>query len=378
MQIDRALRVGGVVLAWLAAACGTSSPAVTAIADASAEDPTLDAAASVSDAASPSDASSPSSDAGDAHVDAGTPPVASSGVKIIVEPSDKGAALLAAVKGATKSIHMTMYLLTSTAMVDALIAASKKPGMDVKVVLNENFPNGTPTTPDKQNAAVLASLKSSGVNVVYAPPSFTYTHEKCVILDGTTAWIMTMNATVSSPTDNREYLAVDSDPDDVREAEAIFQSDFAGSGVTAFTGNLLVAPINAQPRLVALIQSAARTLDLEGETFSDTKISAALSAAAKAGVAVRVVVSTETPTTAQTQAIASVKAAGVKVVATAAPTIHAKAIVADGARAYVGSANFTYNSLANNRELGLILDAPAEVAKVSSTIALDFGNGAAQ
>ena len=74
------------------------------------------------------------------------------------------------------------------------------------------------------------SSQAAGVEVVWAPSRFTYTHEKAVIIDGTSAWIMTMNVTFSSPTANREYLALDTDPDDVAEAEAIFQADFANAG----------------------------------------------------------------------------------------------------------------------------------------------------
>jgi cardiolipin synthase len=304
-------------------------------------------------------------------------PPASAGVTIVVEPSDNAAGLLAAVKGATRSVHMTMYLLTSTAMIQALIDASRRPGVDVKVVLNEKFPSGTSGTPDTLNAAVLEKLKASGVSAVYAPPAFTYTHEKCVIVDGKVAWIMTMNSTQTSAKENREYLAIDTDPADVLEAEQIFQGDFTNLS-TVFSGKLVVAPVNARDRLLALIASATRTLDVEGETFSDTKIAAALIGASNAGVRVRLVVSDEEPTTAQVQAIATLKAAGVAVVATASPTIHAKALVVDGARAYVGSANFTANSLGYNRELGVIIDAASEVAKVTSAIAVDFGNGAAQ
>ena len=57
------------------------------------------------------------------------------------------------------------------------------------------------------------------------------------------------------------------------------------------------------------------------------------------------------------------------------PYIHAKAIVADGVLAYVGSANFTANSLDSNRELGLIVSAQSEIDKVAATINTDFFAG---
>ena len=144
-----------------------------------------------------------------------------SSLGIIVEPSDKGAALTKAIQTAQKSVHMTMYLLTSYDVINALIAQHKA-GHDVRVVLNQNFFSGT------GNQNVYTQLKSAGVPVHWAPSGFNYTHEKCVIIDGKQAWIMTMNATYSSPMDNREYLAVDRDPADVSEADTIFNADYAG------------------------------------------------------------------------------------------------------------------------------------------------------
>ena len=94
-------------------------------------------------------------------------------------------------------------------------------------MLNQNFPDA-PTS----NASVFTQLQNAGVGCVWAPSEFTYTHEKAVIIDGTTAWIMTMNLTFSSPTSNREYLALDTDADDVAEADAIFEADFANTTFT--------------------------------------------------------------------------------------------------------------------------------------------------
>src|ERR1700729_2736889 len=100
--------------------------------------------------------------------DDGSPATTTSAVQIIVEPSDNAQALVNALKGATTSIHMTMYLLSSDAVIDALIA-QKKAGLDVRVVLNQNFPDSS-----SSNASVFTQLQNAGVGVVWAPSSFTY------------------------------------------------------------------------------------------------------------------------------------------------------------------------------------------------------------
>jgi len=48
----------------------------------------------------------------------------------------------------------------------------------------------------------------------------------------------------------------------------VFQADHAMTAV-APAGPLVVANTNARERLVALIDSATKTLDVEGEEFSD-------------------------------------------------------------------------------------------------------------
>lgn len=288
-------------------------------------------------------------------------------VKIIVEPSDNGSGITQAIQGAKTSVHMTMYLLSSPGVLSALIA-QKKAGHDVKVVLNQTFPD-----PTFDNNAEFTQLANAGVQVAWAPAAFNFTHEKCVIIDGTTAWIMTMNLTASSP-QNREFLAVDSDPADVAEAETIFQGDFTGQ-TPVVAGKLLVAPVNAREKVTKLIDEATTSLDVEGENFSDDALEPALVAAKARGVAVRIVLSDQTPSVAMGYAVAAFKKAGIPTVKVANPYIHSKALVADGAVAYVGSANYTANSLDSNRELGLLVAAPSEVALVASTIDKDFKAG---
>jgi cardiolipin synthase len=136
-----------------------------------------------------------------------------------------------------------------------------------------------------------------------------------------------------------------------------------------------VAPNNARDKLVALVASAKQTIDLEGEELSDSQVVAALLAARKAGVVVHAVLSNVSPTPAQQNAVQSLKAGGVQVKTLASPYVHAKALVVDGAHAYVGSENFTASSLVNNRELGVITNNATSAALVASTIAADFANG---
>ncbi|MBI5482432.1 MAG: hypothetical protein HY906_26490 [Deltaproteobacteria bacterium] len=296
------------------------------------------------------------------------PPTTS--VTVIVEPSDNGDGLVDAIRNATTSVHMTMYLLTADRIIDALIAA-KNAGRAVKVILNQNFPTG-----GDSNASAYSRLQSAGIAVHWAPSSFSLTHTKCAIIDGQAAWIMTMNATDSGLDGNREFIAIDTDPDDVAEAEAIFQADFAGTSITP-SGKLLVAPVNARDRLVGLIASASSTIEVEAEALSDAAIVGRLANAAGSGISVKIVLADDAPSADETAARTQLKAAGAQLVKLSNPYIHAKSIVVDGATAYVGSINFTTGSMTYNRELGVIFSTPAGVQQVLTATRSDFADGTA-
>jgi phosphatidylserine/phosphatidylglycerophosphate/cardiolipin synthase-like enzyme len=323
---------------------------------------------------------------GEMQVDAGLP--GSTDVHIIVEPNGNHASeLLSAIEGAHASVYMTMYQIDNTSIVSALVGR-KHAGLDVQAVLDGS------TTNQAWNTPAYNALHAAGVDVVWSSPSFTYTHEKTVIIDGTQAWIMTMNANQSPPTSNREYLAIDGDPDDVAEATAVFQADHAMHSI-APTGNLVVANANARQKLVALIDSATSTLDVEVEELSDLNLSGVVNAIAQTahrGVNVRVVLANGSATSTQTQAVHEIQQAGAHVVVTGPtssggtssnPYIHAKAVVVDCAgttcaRGFVGSENFSGGSLGYNRELGVIYTDQAELAKVEAAFAGDFARGVAQ
>lgn len=286
------------------------------------------------------------------------------GLSLIVEPSDKAAALLQAISQAKTSIHMTMYLLGDKRFSNALIA-QKKANKDVKVLLNESFP-----TSGAGNQAAFDALSTAGVSVEWAPATFALTHEKCVIIDGDEAWIMTMNLEASSP-ENREFIVVDHRPADVQEAEAVFDADWNRTSFTP-SGDLVVAPVNARAKLRALVEAAKTSVDLEGEELSDRGIVQDLVAAETRGVAVRIVLASGSSSPAQTSAVQTLKAGNVAVSELAKPYVHAKAMVVDGTQAYVGSENFTANSLDKNRELGLLTDDASVVSQLQKTIAADF------
>lgn len=275
------------------------------------------------------------------------------------------------INSATKSVDVTMYELRDTTAVNALIARQRA-GVPVRVVLD-----GAHTS---VNGSAYSALRAAGVGVTYSSTAFVYTHQKTVTVDGAKALIMTGNLDSTYYANDRDYAVLDTDVNDVAAIEKVFAADYAKTSITPPDGdNLVWSPTDSQSRLLALINGAQTSLDLEQLEFGDTALVDAVAAAAGRGVTVRVVGMNPSS---YGSSFDQVVAAGGRVVtysSTSGLYVHAKAIVADygtaSAKVFAGSENFSDNSLNHNRELGLIVTDAGVLSTIENTVANDFANG---
>jgi cardiolipin synthase A/B len=209
------------------------------------------------------------------------------------------------------------------------------------------------------------------------------THEKGMIIDATTAYIMTSNfsraalggSSGSSGLRNREYGIIDTNPQDVQAVVAIFNADWNHTTAQFNNPNLVVSPINSRNDFDALINSAHHTLLIEAEEMIDSDIEEALTNAAQHGIQVEVILPAPQGSSgdSNSQGIATIKQGGVQVRKDAQLYMHAKIIIVDGQRAFVGSENISTQSLDQNRELGIITSDGAVLNKLQATFQSDWG-----
>ncbi len=299
---------------------------------------------------------------------------AAGSLSVYVEPEEKAASVLTAIAGAKTSLALEMYLFSGYKFQDAIIAAKNR-GVAVKVVLNKTFPSNAESS-GSANDDAFTKLTNAGVPVVWAPARYQFTHAKTLIVDGKEVWIMTMNMTVTSPTSNREFIVQDRDAQDVAEAQQIFDADFAGRDANV-TGRLVLSPHDAtspdaQTRIIDFLAAARHTVRVEASDLTDPDVCRAIMDAKGRGVDVRVLFDGQTLNDNEKTWAATFKGAGIEVKSMMNPDLHAKAIVIDGARAYLGSINFTTTSLYNNREVGLLFDDADQIAKVAATLDKDW------
>lgn len=292
--------------------------------------------------------------------------VARGGLVLVVEPSAGPAPIYRVLGSARHSVEMTMYEL-SDAVAERDLAADAARGVRVQVILDGGSYDRS------LNQPAYSYLASHGVAVRWAAPEFDLTHEKAIVIDATSATIMTLNLESRYYSSTRDFALIDTQPSDVRAITATFAADWAARPIAAQpgSGDLIWSP-GSQAPLLALIDTAVHSLRIEAEEMDSAPIESALAAAARRGVAVELVM-TENPS--YLAALSELRAAGVQVrvyAANAPLYIHAKLIDADGTRLFIGSENFSTASLGYNRELGVETTSHPVVSAVQATFDRDF------
>lgn len=285
------------------------------------------------------------------------------------------------VNSAKRSIDLTMYELDDTTMEADLVAAAQR-GVDVRVILDGRVGPGS-----KYYQPGYDLLKAGGVNVVWSNPTYYFTHQKTLTVDGRESLVMTGNLDSYWYNSDRDYALFDANPLDVWAITRTFDADFAHEPVTpsAGSGDLVWSPTTSQSRILDVINGAHRTLLVEQEEMYDTDVINALIAAAQRGVQVKLAIIDECGLYPY---LNQLLAAGVQISLnnTSTDTLysHAKVFVADygnwDERAEVGSINISDTSLNQNRELGVVLDAfgprnQQVLDTLDGVITGDFANG---
>lgn len=295
-------------------------------------------------------------------------------LSLFVEPNDGATPILDAINQARSSVQVEVYMLTDQAIEGALGAAAKR-GVNVQVMLDPTPYNPSdPNKPLTTNQAAAQTLKSQGVKVQWSDPAFRYTHAKTIVVDGQEALICTLNFTNSGVGGNREYGVVDRNPQDVQDLVNIFAADWNRTTYTPTSPDLVVSPTNSQAKLESLFQSAQQSIVLQDEEFSDPTSIALLGQKAHQGVKVEVDLAAPTDIPDNATTAQQLEQLGVSVRYLASPTIHAKMIVVDGVRGYIGSVNLSTNSMTNNREVGLLMTDPGILQTLTSTFTSDWQN----
>ena len=283
-------------------------------------------------------------------------------VEVVATPEAGEAPYLEALDAATASIRVQVYLMGYGGILDRLKAKAAA-GVDVRVILDRSKRD--------TNEKYATQLTAAGAQVMWSDTAFTFTHSKYFVVDERVAVMSTGNYSKQYSIDlERNFVAVDRDPADVADLVALFDADWTRTAPAIDCTRMIVSPINARQRILELIASAQSTLTIESMQFADTDVREAVAARIAAGVDVRVLLADASWIDANATAATFLEDRGVPV--KWIPHLHTKAIVADGARAYVGSENLSWTSLTKNREVGVIVVEASSIAPIAATFETDW------
>lgn len=282
-----------------------------------------------------------------------------------VGPDGMEAKMGALIDSAQHTLDIQMYLWTVTSLANKVVAAKNR-GVKVRIILD----------PDEAgNNNVEPIFDSGGVTWKNSSTLYTYSHAKYMIIDGKAAVIMSMNFNVDAfraGSGERNYGIVDRDPEDISDVQAIFEQDWAmANGLPVMPANLtctrlVVSPTNSKSRLLAHINSAQSTLDVELMYISEDSIRMAIGDAKSRGVTVRAIL--EDP---QDESIPYLTGLGIPVRIADTFYLHSKLIIADQV-AFVGSENMSFTSLTKNREVGALVFEPSAFAPIKAQFDTDW------
>ncbi|MDG0816081.1 phospholipase D-like domain-containing protein [Bdellovibrio svalbardensis] len=261
---------------------------------------------------------------------------------------------------AKTSIDMMMYHLSDLETTQHLLAAQQR-GVQVRLILDAKA-MGTPSS-----TAIFNQLTASGVSVRASTPAFSISHAKAASFDNSWTLVTSINLTRTAPF-TRDFGIKTTDSEVTAEFEKVFAADWENAqNKTGNTPELTVAklawsPLNSLDKILALIKKSQKSIYLEVENLGDKDVLSALEEKAQAGIQVVVVVPAcvEGGGARNLPFMKELSSAGVDARLSVPPYngqnpyIHAKSMVVDNQEFYVGSENFSYNSLTAARELGII------------------------
>ncbi|MBY0553841.1 hypothetical protein K2P97_04875 [bacterium] len=283
--------------------------------------------------------------------------------RLVVTPEDTHKPLHEAFASAKKSIKVGIFSISSKEMTEQLVKARQR-GIAVTVICDSNC------TKSPSKVVLIDQLKANGVEFYTATKGFSISHWKMFIIDEQLAYISTMNW-VTREEQMRDLGVFVTNPSIIKEILEVYNQDIENAkNQTAITPaltqpNLVWSPINAEAKLISLINSAQSTIEIWIENMGNTNVHAALKAAIERKVKVRLLTSQcglGMPPSAHHPILKQLESFGIDVrgapypATTEIPYIHAKTITVDHKTTFIGSENFSFNSLLKARELGIIFE----------------------
>lgn len=277
-------------------------------------------------------------------------------IRVIIQPRDGIEPLLEAIRAAQESIETTIYRADRLEIERELVEAAAR-GVRVHVLTT------TTNRDDARNLRKLESrLASTGVLVSQTAEDLIRYHNKMMIIDRSTLYLLTFNFTFLDIHHSRSFGVAIDDPATVEEAARIFAADASRRPLQTDFERLIVSPVNARARLADFIRSARRQLLIYDNRLTDAQIIRLLVERARSGVDVKVI-------GAMDKRVREISVKPMPII-----SLHAQTMIRDGQDVFLGSQSLRKAELDDRREVGLVVSDTELVRHVSVIFELDWGD----
>ncbi|PYT33653.1 MAG: phosphatidylserine synthase [Acidobacteria bacterium] len=274
-------------------------------------------------------------------------------MKLLVQPEDGIAPLVAAVKSAKKCIDILIFRMDWKELEAALKAAVGR-GIAVRALIAHTNQGGA------QNLRNLEMrFLEAGVAVMRTADDLVRYHGKMLIIDRRTLHLLSFNFVHMDIDHSRGFGIVTKSAKVVQEAVKLFEADTTRQTYTPGLNTFIVSPANARKQLSAFIKRARKQLLIYDPKINDPQIIRVLQDRAKAGVDVRILGSISRGTNLAVTRLATMR-------------LHTRTIILDGQQAFVGSQSLRKMELDARREIGIIVRDKKVVNTLLTTFEKDW------
>jgi phosphatidylserine/phosphatidylglycerophosphate/cardiolipin synthase-like enzyme len=279
-------------------------------------------------------------------------------MRLIVQPDDGIEPVVSAIKKAKKSIDIGIFRLDRGEVAKALKAAVAR-GVPVRTLIAHTNHGG-----DKRLRKLEQTLLDDGAIVARTDHDLTRYHSKMMIVDGQVLYVLGFNYTALDVDKSRSFGIATRNRELVAAAVKLFEADSLRQSYVPGARDFLVSPLNARERLALFLKGARRDLLIYDPKLTDPLMIRILQERARSGVEIRI--------------LGKLGKRGVGLAAAKFPgrRLHVRAIIRDGARAFMGSQSLRKLELDQRREVGLIVKDRKLIARMAAVFEDDWSQTA--
>jgi cardiolipin synthase A/B len=278
-------------------------------------------------------------------------------LKLLTQPGDGIEALLRGIQKAKKTIEIVIFRFDRGELERALESAVKR-GVSVHALIAYTNRGG-----EKNLRKLEMRFLAAGVTVARTADDLVRYHGKMMLVDRKELYLLGFNFTYLDIENSRSFGIITKNSALVSEAAKVFHCDTKRRVYRAGCPNFLVSPLNARKQLSAFIKGARKQLLIYDLQIADRSMINLLRDRAKAGVQIQVIGSLKR------------KVNGIAVRKLNRLRLHARVIIRDQSKMFIGSQSLRELELDARRELGIIFRDSKVIPSVVRTFEADWEAG---